>query len=293
MLFVFSALHAEVQPLIQKMALKRREGSGRFQQFIDEKETLLLTLTGVGEIPAAAGVAAVLSREGRGRGDFLLSLGSCAWIGTREAAVEPGQYFRLCAIRNRDSGRIFYPELLERSSCPEVRCLSGSTLIRTEAERAAAARSGCEVYEMEAAGIYEAGNLFLGPERLHFLRLLTDFGESGSVSPERLRELAARNADTLLPELDRLLRLSEAFSAETALFTEEEKRYTDRLAQDLRLSRTLTGQLRQRLRYLQLVSAPWQEHTERWYREGKLPCRDKRQGQQRLEELWKHFHTSM
>lgn len=293
MLFVFSALHAEAQPLIREMILKRREGSGRFQQFIDEKEMLLLTLTGVGEIPAAAGVAAVLSRESRRRGDILLSLGSCAWIGEREAAPELGQYLRLCSIRNRDSGRIFYPDLLERSVFPEARCFSGSRLIRTEEERASAALSGCEVYEMEAAGVYEAGNLFLGPERLHFLRLLTDFGESDSLSPERLRELATRNADVLLTEVDRLLHLSESLSEETALFTNEEKCCTERLVQDLRLSRTLEWQLRQRLCYLQLVSAPWQELTERWYEEGRLPCRDKRQGQKLLEELWKHFHTSI
>lgn len=288
MLFIFSALYPEVQELIQGKKLKRREHSGRLSQFINEEKSILLTLTGVGEVPAAASVAAVLSRENAGKRDMLLSLGSCALLRNSDTLRE-GSYVLLNSLKNQNSGRRFYPDIPYHSDFPEGSCLSGSRIISTEGEREEARREGYDFYDMEAAAIYEAGNLFLGPEQLCFLRLISDRGEGASVSPKRIRELSKPEAEKLFKKIEELMSWA-GFSIEE--FTEAERAYGEQLSRDMKLSKTLTDRFLQELRYLSLSKLNWRELSEGWYSERVVPCRDKRSGQRLMEELWKHFHTS-
>ncbi len=301
MIYIFSALYPEVQALIQEKNLKKQGNSGRFQQFADSDRNLLLTLTGVGEISAAATVAAVLSKENAGKGDFLLSLGSCAWIRKEnslnlgedfkeqgnywENPPKIGEYLLLNSLKSLNSGRTFYPDLLERSSFREVSCLTGSKVISEEEDLTSSSFPFYDVYDMEASAVYEAANFFLGPEQMRFLRLLTDYGRGNEVSASDIQDLSLKKVEEIIREVDKLLCISEEAKQGDEILTNSELFYVDKLASDMKLSKTLSDQLRQNILFFALSQLPWKEITENWYEEGMLPCRDKRTGQKLLGEL--------
>jgi nucleoside phosphorylase len=105
MIYIFAALYAEVKPLIEALQLKKRMDSSHFQQFASRDGELLLTLTGVGMVSAAAAVGAVLSQGRAGAADLLLSVGSCAKINTSTGScMELNTSISSCAKINTSIG---------------------------------------------------------------------------------------------------------------------------------------------------------------------------------------------
>lgn len=129
--------------------------------------------------------------------------------------------YRIHSLVNLDSGRVWYPDLILKSSLPEAALLSGSRVLYKSTSPAGIVRSGtgaediitaelCTgypvLYDMEGAAIYEAANLFLGPHQMHFLKCVTDAGDAESVTREVLTRCVECAAEPLLAYTEALLR---------------------------------------------------------------------------------------
>lgn len=153
MVYIFAAHKGEVEHLIKKLSLGKRKTSFPFLQY--EGEEILLTITGQGQVNAAASVSATLQEERAKKGDILLSLGTAAAIlqknpkgegnhaplfreGTKfDASLSVtggkgegllGRWFWIQKLEQESTGRNFYPDLLYKLDFPEASLLTGDKI---------------------------------------------------------------------------------------------------------------------------------------------------------------------
>ena len=78
MIYVVTALYQEAHGFIRELELKKNTAYAPFEVFDNENAGIRLVVTGVGEIAAAAVVAAVCAWDGADAADFLINIGCCA-----------------------------------------------------------------------------------------------------------------------------------------------------------------------------------------------------------------------
>ena len=166
MIHIFTALYPEAKPLIQALSLKKRAAQTHYQQFLSEEGDLSLTITGVGPMQAAAVTASVLTDFDAGASDQLLSLGTAVAL-----TACPASMYHVNKITDAATKRDFYPDMLLNTGLPEASLITGAKLY-TKQEAGYAA----DLYDMEAAAVYQAASMFLGPHQMNFLRIVTDDG---------------------------------------------------------------------------------------------------------------------
>ncbi|MDE6568236.1 MAG: spore photoproduct, partial [Lachnospiraceae bacterium] len=155
MIYLFTALYAEADLFIKKYHLEKNLENTRFQEFYQEEYGIRLTITGVGEIAAASAVSSVCSIYKPMKGDILLNIGTCAHLAGKEGVF-------LCnKIIEQATGKTFYPDLLYRHTLQEETIVTGMQPYNQEEH----IRHG-NLYDMEAAAIYQAGSYFFAPHQI-------------------------------------------------------------------------------------------------------------------------------
>ena len=305
MIHIFTALYPEAKPLIQALSLKKRATQTHYQQFLSEEGELSLTITGVGPMQAAAVTASVLTDYDAGAQDQLLSLGTAARLTTCPASM-----YHVNKITEAATMRDFYPDMLLNTGLPEASLITGAKLY-TKQESGYAA----DLYDMEAAAIYQAASMFLGPHQMNFLRIVTDDGltqeemetgmtmrtvtnaASGTESKPAVgteasapRSLAAhvtdcveQQVDTIVTVVDKLRALMAAEAAGHQVLTENEQQLVDKLIADAHFSKVMADECVQLIRYAALSELDWQQPIAALYAEGLVPTCDKRAGKIILE----------
>ena len=305
MIHIFTALYPEAKPLIQALSLKKRATQTHYQQFLSEEGDLSLTITGVGPMQAAAVTASVLTDYDAGAQDQLLSLGTAARLTTCPASM-----YHVNKITEAATMRDFYPDMLLNTGLPEASLITGAKLY-TKQESGYAA----DLYDMEAAAIYQAASMFLGPHQMNFLRIVTDDGltqeemetgmtmrtvtnaASGTESKPAVgteasapRSLAAhvtdcveQQVDTIVTVVDKLRALMAAEAAGHQVLTENEQQLVDKLIADAHFSKVMADECVQLIRYAALSELDWQQPIAALYAEGLVPTCDKRAGKIILE----------
>ena len=305
MIHIFTALYPEAKPLIQALSLKKRATQTHYQQFLSEEGDLSLTITGVGPLQAAAVTASVLTDYDAGAQDQLLSLGTAARLTTCPASM-----YHVNKITEAATMRDFYPDMLLNTGLLEASLITGAKLY-TKQESGYAV----DLYDMEAAAIYQAASMFLGPHQMNFLRIVTDDGltqeemetgmtmrtvtnaASGTESKPAVgteasapRSLAAhvtdcveQQVDTIVTVVDKLRALMAAEAAGHQVLTENEQQLVDKLIADAHFSKVMADECVQLIRYAALSELDWQQPIAALYAEGLVPTRDKRAGKIILE----------
>lgn len=305
MIHIFTALYPEAKPLIQALSLKKRAAQTHYQQFLSEEGDLCLTITGVGPLQAAAVTASVLTDFDAGAQDQLLSLGTAAAL-----TACPASMYHVNKITEAVTMRDFYPDMLLNTGLPEASLITGAKLYTKQESRYAA-----DLYDMEAAAIYQAASMFLGPHQMNFLRIVTDDGltqeemetgmtvrtvtnaASGTESKPAVgteasahRSLAAhvtdcveQQVDTIVAVVDKLRALTAAEAAGHQVLTENEQKLVDKLIADAHFSKVMADECVQLIRYAALSELDWQQPIATLYAEGLVPTRDKRAGKIILE----------
>ena len=206
--------------------------------------------------------------------------------------------------------RDFYPDMLLNTGLPEASLITGAKLY-TKQESGYAA----DLYDMEAAAIYQAASMFLGPHQMNFLRIVTDDGltqeemetgmtmrtvtnaASGTESKPAVgteasapRSLAAhvtdcveQQVDTIVTVVDKLRALMAAEAAGHQVLTENEQQLVDKLIADAHFSKVMADECVQLIRYAALSELDWQQPIAALYAEGLVPTCDKRAGKIILE----------
>ena len=153
MIYLFSALYPEVQPLIRKFQLKKTILVHGVDCFSDGDGRVLLALTGSGVYNAIFSVSSVLAARPPEKQDLCLFYGSAAKItaaaenaalmnapdpsGAHDGGEETGRLYRAAAVRDLISGRSWYPDLMWDTGMPDAVVFTGKEIFRHKADAAA------------------------------------------------------------------------------------------------------------------------------------------------------------
>ncbi|MCI9626932.1 MAG: 5'-methylthioadenosine/S-adenosylhomocysteine nucleosidase [Clostridia bacterium] len=270
MIYYAMAFYPEARPFIQQMNLKKCEEETHVQIF--ENEDTCLIITGVGEVQAVAAVAYLFARRPPKAQDLLVNVGICG------SAWQPKGTCYLCnKIVERATGRTFYPDILLRHPFEEAATMTCPTVVRDSANETA-------LLDMEAAGIYQAGQMFLQPHQMAFLKIVSDAADGRRLSKQQVEQLVQRHAETVIA----WSKQAQACLArqQTELFSPEEEKAIEAAAAEHGLTLTQRRQMQQLLRYDKLeqgdISALLRELPERMES-------GKQEGKQYLEQLRQHI----
>ena len=289
-ILLFAALWPEASGLVRAMDMKTYHGSLPYRQYQDREGEILLTISGVGPVAMAAAVGAVLALQGPGQA---VLIGSAAGAPPSEV----GRLYRIHRLVDADAGRSFYPDLIYPHACilPEAALCSragiwkGEELVGEGAGAGLMPEEPVTLFDMEGAAFFQAANIFLGPQQIHILKLVSDQGlaEGEKMSPQTLAARIDRALPRIQAYLKDLIREQEREEEESArrrsaLPSEEE---SAAWARALACSASMESQLRQLLVYAGLAGRDWRKHLEEMKRKGRLPLSDRRQGKLLLQEL--------
>lgn len=299
MLYIITALYEEALPFLTQYHLKRKTDFPHFDLFVGE--TALLLITRPGALRAATALSSLLTTFPPGPQDFLLSAG-CAGCPT---AAEAKKAFLLARITEGGSGRTRYPELLYHCPFPLAETITQANIqLGTPNQNTANAPhpSCCEteplplLYDMEAAGVYEAAIPYFSCERLFFIKVVTD-ALTGllELPPPMRRAYVIECMEGIMPELTTWLdELGHFFCTrqtpkENRLGTEGEEFFT-KACNALHLSAASSQQLYQLMLYLTLAGQPYLPSMEKLLAAPlAIPCRTKKEGIHYLGQLIEYY----
>lgn len=328
MLYIVTALYEEALPFLKEYHLKRKTDFPHFELFAGEQAFLLVTRPGA--LRAATALSSLLTAFPPEKHDFLLSAG-CAGCAQEELL---GQAFSLCRITEAASGRTRYPELLYRCPFPEAEGVTQGTVRRREPEETLPSAPGIGaggvvsfparqrafgaisplpskapkpegfvsplpvLYDMEAAGIYEAAIPYFSCDKLLFLKVVSDALTGLSELPDaarraRVTECVAGIMPTLTVWLDGLLqafRTAEASCGETGRLGEKGEILFTNICEALRLSTASRHRLYQLMLYLAQSQIPYEDSMKELLAAPlAAPCRTKKEGLKYLEQLAEYY----
>ena len=277
MVYVFCAFYGECSGLIKYYNLKKRQTDKyyRFDVFENENQPVRIILTGQGSVMAAAAVSGAASFFGIKAEDAIINVGTCA------GNYEPGQVFICNKITEEATGRTFYPDMILRSGLPERELVTVPVVIHKPIHEYVNKDShNMALYDMEAAAIYQAANLYVGPHRIGFVKVVSDNGDIEGLTPDFIKKLMAEAVDEIASYVDMFVTDTHDMCR-----AEESTQFTNQLCKDLHCSKVMENQVRQLIKYLSLEGTDYMTYINRLYDEGRLPAHDKKNGKVCLDEI--------
>ena len=269
MIYIFSAFYAEAKNIIDHYGLKKEKSPEMVRFDVFANESIRLVITGVGEINAAAAVSNIGGAYGIAPDDEILNVGCGAGF---SSDICMGSIFLGNKLTEQMTGRTFYPDMLMKANFRECEIVTVARVLN----------EGCDsvVYDMEAAAVYQAAAFFVGPHRMHFIKLVSDAGER--IDQSKITELFALQDDKICGYIDRLL----SACADKAPMDDTQSSWNmDRLICDMRCSKVMGDQLAQLIKYCRLSGIDYKAVLDEYYTNGLLPCESKREGKKCLFEL--------
>ena len=267
--YIFSAFYAEAKNIIDHYGLKKEKSPEMVRFDVFANESIRLVITGVGEINAAAAVSNIGGAYGISPDDEILNVGCGAGF---SSDICMGSIFLGNKLTEQMTGRTFYPDMLMKANFRECEIVTVARVLN----------EGCDsvVYDMEAAAVYQAAAFFVGPHRMHFIKLVSDAGER--IDQSKITELFALQEDKICGYIDRLL----SACADKAPMDDTQSSWNmDRLICDMRCSKVMGDQLAQLIKYCRLSGIDYKAVLDEYYTNGLLPCESKREGKKCLFEL--------
>ena len=277
MVYVFCAFYGECSGLIKHYNLKKRQTDKyyRFDVFENENQPIRIILTGQGSVMAAAAVSGAASFFGIKAGDAIINVGTCA------GDYEPGQVFICNKITEAATGRTFYPDMILRSGLPERELVTVHVVIHKPIHEYVNKDShNMALYDMEAAAIYQAANLYVGPHRMGFVKVVSDNGDIEGLTADFIKKLMAEAVDEIASYVDMFVTDTHDMCR-----AEESTQFTNQLCKDLHCSKVMENLVRQLIKYLSLEGTDYMTYINRLYDEGRLPAHDKKNGKVCLDEI--------
>ena len=269
MIYIFSAFYAEAKNIIDHYVLKKEKSPETVRFDVFANDSIRLVITGVGEINAAAAVSNIGGAYGISPDDEILNVGCGAGFGNETCL---GRIFLGNKLTEQMTGRTFYPDMLMKTNLMECEIVTVSRVLNEGRDSV--------VYDMEAAAVYQAAAFFVGPHRMHFIKLVSDAGER--IDQSKITELFALQEEKICGYIDMLL----SVGGNKASIDDTKSAWNiDGLISDMRCSKVMGDQLAQLIKYCRLSGIDYKAVLDEYYTNGMLPCESKREGKKCLFEL--------
>ena len=173
MIHIFAAIDCEVKALKHLVS-----------------DDLEIVLTGIGKVNAAFAVGRTfhhgLTRQDLSS-DVIINIGTCG-------SKDLHGLFMVNKITDDATGRDYYPDILRVEGLNEASLITVDE-VKTDPEPG-------YLYDMEGSAIYQAGSKLISPDRIIFLKMVSDNGDVGGVTEESVNELV----ESFLPEIEALIK---------------------------------------------------------------------------------------
>lgn len=284
MIYIFSAFYAEAKNIIDHYSLKKEKSPETVRFDVFANDSIRLVITGVGEINAAAAVSNIGGAYGISPDDEILNVGCGAGF-SNETCL--GSLFLGNKLTEQMTGRTFYPDMLMKTNLMECEIVTVTRVLNEGSDSV--------VYDMEAAAVYQAAAFFMGPHRMHFIKLVSDAGER--IDQSKITELFALQEEKICGYIDMLLSVcadkasidenakGENIAHSNATDDTKSSWNIDGLISDMRCSKVMGDQLAQLIKYCRLSGIDYKAVLDEYYTKGMLPCESKREGKKCLFEL--------
>lgn len=285
MIYLFTALYPEAKPLIRVFSLKRVQGGLPFDVYENADTSIRLVISGTGMCAAAAATAAVFGRYGAANEDHLINIGTCAGeAGTDEMS---GKAYLCHKLTDRNTGHTYYPDMLYRHAFAEAQLITEPIVWKGTEDSEALRRkaeSAIVLHDMEGAAIYQAGSYWLGPHQMSFIKVVSDHGTDQRITSQTLEQAVENGLDAIKDYVSNIGQII-AQNRRDKEWETECSRQTERLCEELHCSQTMRLAVIQCVRYWTLAGVDHNSLLEQMRADGELPCRDRREGKKRFDEL--------
>lgn len=272
MVYVFCAFYGECSDLIKHYNLKKRQSDKhyRFDVFENEVSPVKIIITGQGAVLAASAVSGAVSYFGIDGKDAIINIGTCA------GNYELGSVFLCNKITEYVTGRTFYPDMLIRSSIREGEIVTVSVPVKKNDIALG------KLYDMEASAIYQAANIYVGPHKMGFVKVVSDNGNYDNLTPDMVKTIMADATGVIVQYVDDFV---EVEGKVEVLSGSLDATYVNQLCADLHCSKSMQNQVEQLIKYLSLEGTDYKTYIDGLYQEGKIPAHDKKNGKVCLDEI--------
>lgn len=272
MVYIFCAFYGECSDLIKHYNLKKRQSDKhyRFDVFENEVSPVKIIVTGQGAVLAASAVSGAVSYFGIDGKDAIINIGTCA------GNYEVGSVFLCNKITEYVTGRTFYPDMLIKSSIRECEIVTVSVPVK-ENDIAL-----CKLYDMEASAIYQAANIYVGPHKMGFVKVVSDNGNYDNLTLDMVKAIMADATGVIVQYVDDFV---EVEGKVEALSSSLDATYVNQLCADLHCSKSMENQVEQLIKYLSLEGTDYKTYIDGLYQEGRIPTHDKKNGKVCLDEI--------
>ncbi len=280
MVYIFTALYCEAHIFIRQYNLIKNQDCTWYQEFYNETSGIRLAVTGVGEIAAAAVVSSVCSLYRPTQDDLLFNVGICAHT-TNDGIFLCNQ------IIEKATGKTFYPDMLYRHNFKERTIVTGMLPWIADHDNAQMTVPALtdNLYDMEAAAVYQAGIHFFGPHQMIFLKIVSDRGILEAVSKEQTSLLMETYQQRIFDYIELLSTISLKSRNCKAYLSPETVNLIKTFCADLHCTKAMQDSMNQFIRYLTLSDIDYVSIIYDMYEKKLLPCKDKKEGKQRFEEF--------
>ena len=172
MIYVFAAINCEIAPLKQL-----------------ESDDLKIILTGIGKVNAAFALGRSFpgkNTRSEHNNDVIINIGTCG-------ASNLHGLFLVNKITDESTGRDYYPDMLRVKGFPEAHLITVDR-VKTDPEPDT-------LYDMEASAIFMAGSKIVSPDRMFFIKVVSDNGNVEGVTEEGVSNMM----NELLPQIKSLI----------------------------------------------------------------------------------------
>lgn len=276
MVFLCTAIYDMAEPFIKKLNLKKDLKFNKFQVFKNIDTYVLIT--GYGKISAAIAVTYLLSQLDINEADFLVDIGTCISMNIEMPA---SRIFFANKIVEYETEKCFYPDMLYKHPLSENSIQTVQYPINSY-DQIKLKKPKVQLLDTEASGIYEAASVFLKPNQISFIKIVSNYNNDKDSNKEALNVLIQDKIEIINDWVNEVRYINDDINLETKIITDEEKEIVDKMAHNLKLSCSMQNSLCELLTYYKLknksIALVLNEYAD-------VMCKSKTEGKEYFAEL--------
>lgn len=184
MVYIFTATMKEAKPLIKRYSLKKLDRERAFLVYADIDDnkfykhqsylrpypkSIELIVTGVGQFNAAAAAGLLLTDRRLHIRNYVINIG----IAAGNSKTEINETYLINKIYSKEQDKYYFPRNYLTTEFKEAGLISGITPVKNFSK---INEDETLLFDMEAAGIMDAISHIYSPERILFLKTVSDHG---------------------------------------------------------------------------------------------------------------------
>lgn len=184
MVYFLTALYYEAKDIIEHYKMKKIMEVTKFQVFKGENE--LLIISGVGGLKAIVSATYLLTNFKYKENDIFVNVGIC---GASKDKASIGEVFLCNKLIDNFSKKAFYPDMLFKHPFREGTLQSFPKIINGTVDESIQS----DIVDQEGAFLYQTVSMFLKPQNIYTIKIVSDNLNTNSVTPKLIESLMADN----------------------------------------------------------------------------------------------------